>query len=99
MKNVHLINDEHDEVKTLLETSPNLNKKFVICDCDDESKCDFIIHCYEYEDKLETADDTDKTYHLDLDELRSNPREITFTLLSTFPDFWCLDYKIFLTLS
>ena len=103
MINVHLKNDHHDEVKELLKTSPNYEKDFKVltCECSDErdeKECNFLIYCYE--DKLEAeaeAEAKDSVYFLDLDELRTNPRESVFSLLSAYPAFWLLDYKIFIT--
>ncbi len=102
MINVHLKNDHSDEVKELLKTSPNYDKDFKVltCECSDERKCNFLIYCYE--DKLEAEveekeNEKDSVYFLDLDELRTNPRESVFSLLSAFPAFWLLDYKIFIT--
>lgn len=104
MINVHLKNDNHDEVKELLKTSPNYEKDFKVltCECSsfnsDERECNFLIYCYECEDKLEEKEnEKDSVYFLDLDELRTNPRESVFSLLSAFPAFWLLDYKIFIT--
>jgi len=99
MINIHLKNDHHDEVKELLKTSPHFNKKFEVseCDCECEKlKCDFMIYCHECEDDLP---EKDNVYYLDLDELRTTPREAVFSLLSSFPTFWVLDYKIFITIT
>ena len=86
MINIHLKNDLFDEVYELIQTSPNLHKKFEVheCECTGDCEAEFTIHCYECEDDLM---EIDNTYHLDLDELRTDPREAVFLLLSAFPTF------------